>query len=185
MRATYWLNHWPGGSLSDSLPKKSFGHLSLLFLFKLPNSPTLNHSSNKSSSDMAQQIFFCLSREVYTNQNILSHKLELTHQRGFIRSHSYFVHGVSKKVSFTMSSICRLDSPLTMGSISLKTVFWSFLTKPKQEKTLKYPTLVMIFGLKMVSRGTDMGPKILTKNGCCGAIFSHRHDLGALNPAWS
>ena len=36
--------------------KKSFGHLSLLFLFKLPNSPTLNHSSNKSSSEMAQQI---------------------------------------------------------------------------------------------------------------------------------
>ena len=26
------------------------------------------------------------------------------------------------------------------------------------------------------------GPNILTKNGCCGAIFSHRHDSGLLDP---
>ena len=47
------------------LAKKSFGHLSSLFLFKLPNSPTLNHSSKKSGSEMAQHIFFCFSRKVY------------------------------------------------------------------------------------------------------------------------
>ena len=36
-------------------------------------------------------------------------------------------------------------------------------------------------------RCTNLCPKFITKNGCCGAIFSHdiRHDLGALDPAWS
>ena len=32
-----------------------------------------------------------------------------------------------------------------------------------------------------LQRSTDLGPKIITKNGCCRAIFSHWHDLGALD----
>ena len=31
-------------------------------------------------------------------------------------------------------------------------------------------------------RGSELGPKITTEIWCCGAIFSHRHDLGALDP---
>ena len=69
---------------------------------------------------------------------------------------------VSKKVSFTILSICRLDFPPTMGSMSLKTVFGHFLQRLSRIKSSQVyvlenlapqnPTLVMIFGLKMVSR---------------------------------
>ena len=31
-------------------------------------------------------------------------------------------------------------------------------------------------------RGSELDPKIITKIWCCMAIFSHRHDLGALDP---
>ena len=87
-------------------------------------------------------------------------------------------------MSFTILSICRLDFPPDMGSMSLKTVFWSFLTKTKQDKAFpglcigKFCPTASYFGYDFcaengLQRGTDLGPKILTKNGCCGALFSH------------
>ena len=60
--------------------------------------------------------------------------------------------GCLKKVSLTILIICRLDFPSAMGSMSLK-------TKTKQDKAYvlenlarQHSTLVMILGLKMVSR---------------------------------
>ena len=80
-----------------------------------------------------------------------------------------------------------------MGSMSLKTVFWQFLTKAKQDKA--FPSLCIgkngptafyfdydFWPENGLQSGTDLGPKITTKNGCFEAIFSHRHELGVFNP---
>ena len=68
--------------------------------------------------------------------------------------------GVPKKVSFGELSICRLDFPPAMGSLSLEIVFGRFLQFLNRIKRFKvifignfsqqHPILFMIFGLEMV-----------------------------------
>ena len=100
----------------------------------------------------------------------------------------------AKKGSFTELSICRLDFPPTMGSLSMKMLFDRFflrLSRIRCSQAISIgkcrPTASSnrydFSAENSLLRGSGLGPKIITNIGCSGAIFYHRHDLGALDPA--